>query len=256
MKLLTLFLSLFILSCSKDTTSTKVTEQETISFNIPTSIKEYYNDVVFYKNPDALKDELAAHTIAMHTNILSYGERHNYLYDADEDSNNPENVVLIYSSESRNKNEYTSPNNPHQPQTFNTEHVYPRSLIGNTAIGDLHHLRTCDASVNSQRSNYPFTDGSGNYALVDGNKWFPGDEWKGDVARMIMYLNLRYNESFSDVGSLSLFLKWNAEDPVSEIEIQRNTIIYSAQGNRNPFIDNPYLATILWGGQEAENKWQ
>jgi hypothetical protein len=57
------------------------------------------------------------------------------------------------------------------------------------------------------------------------------------------------------VGSLSLFLGWNAEDPVSTIEIQRNNIIGGAQGNRNPFIDNPYLATKIWGGTAAEDRW-
>ncbi len=52
-----------------------------------------------------------------------------------------------------------------------------------------------------------------------------------------------------------LFVRWNAEDPVSQIEIQRNNIIEGAQGNRNPFIDNPYLATIIWGGSTAEDLW-
>ena len=43
--------------------------------------------------------------------------------------------------------------------------------------------------------------------------------------------------------------------PVSAFEIQRNNVIEGAQGNRNPFIDNPYLATLIWGGNPAENKW-
>jgi endonuclease I len=70
-----------------------------------------------------------------------------------------------------------------------------------------------------------------------------------------LYLNIRYGESFDSVGNLDLFIAWNIEDPVSEFETQRNTVIYSAQGNRNPFIDNPYLATLIWGGDDAENKW-
>jgi len=57
------------------------------------------------------------------------------------------------------------------------------------------------------------------------------------------------------VGNLDLFLEWNAEDPVSNFEIQRNEVISDAQGNRNPFIDNPHLATNIWGGDEAENRW-
>ena len=65
----------------------------------------------------------------------------------------------------------------------------------------------------------------------------------------------RYGETFDRVGSIELFLKWNVEDPVSAFEVQRNNVIEGAQGNRNPFIDNPYLATLIWGGTPAENKW-
>jgi hypothetical protein len=52
-----------------------------------------------------------------------------------------------------------------------------------------------------------------------------------------------------------LFLEWNEQDPVSELETRRNNIIYSFQGNRNPFIDNPYLATIIWNGPQANDNW-
>ena len=72
---------------------------------------------------------------------------------------------------------------------------------------------------------------------------------------MMMYLNIRYGENFDSVGGLDLFISWNKADPVSDFEAQRNNVIYSAQGNRNPFIDNPYLATLVWGGDPAENKW-
>ena len=194
-------------------------------------------------------------TIQKHTTILSYGQRHNYLYNADEDKANTDNVILMYSGESRYWEEYTSGSNSHSPQTFNTEHIYPQSRLStNDAKTDLHHLRSCDASINSQRSNFPFTNGNGTYEL-DGDKWYPGDEWRGDVARMIMYLNIRYGETFDKVGTLELFLEWNKADPVSNFEEQRNNIIEGAQGNRNPFIDNPYIATLIWGGDTAENKW-
>ena len=52
---------------------------------------------------------------------------------------------------------------------------------------------------------------------------------------------------------IDLFLEWNVEDPVSNIEIQRNNSIENSQGNRNPFIDNPAFATDIWGGDQAEN---
>ena len=220
----------------------------------PTDLQSYYNNVDFSLTENPLFNDLAAETIAKHINILQYVERHNYLYDADEDPTNNENVLLMYNSESRDKREYLSGGNSHSPQTFNTEHVYPQSRIVNNAKGDLHHLRTCDITINGNRGNKPFTNSSGNYGIV-GSGWYPGDEWKGDVARMIMYLNLRYDEPFTDVGTLNLFLEWNAEDPVSDFENQRNEIIFSAQGNRNPFVDNPFIATIIWGGTAAENTW-
>ena len=225
----------------------------------PSNLASYYADVNFNTSGTVLFNDLATTTIAKHTNILQYSERHNYLYDADKDLTNNANVILLYSSESRDKREYQSGNNSHSPQTFNTEHVYPRSKIDNTAEADLHHLRTCDISVNSSRGSLSFTDGSGTYKIIN-NLWFPGDEWKGDVARMILYLSLRYNESFDDVGSLNLFLKWNAEDPVSNFELARHEVIANAQGNRNPLIDNPYIATVIWGNppsgtNQPENRW-
>jgi len=212
--------------------------------------------MVFTTDIELLFNELRKVSTENHT-LLFYSQRHDYLYEIDEDVLNTDNVVLMYTGESRYWQEYTSDNNSYLPQTFNTEHVYPQSLyVNENAQGDLHHLRVCDAEINDLRSNFAFTDGSGNATLVSNNSWFPGDEWKGDVARMLMYLNIRYGESFTRVGTIDLFLQWNIEDPVSDFELQRNGRIEDAQGNRNPFIDNPYLATILWGGGQAENRWE
>ena len=250
---------LLLTSCSKSNEITQPKQEEEpkqVSFNIPSNLVNYYSNLTFFEDSDLLLEELEAHTESNHTTILSYGQRHQYLYNADEDMNNTDNVILMYSGESRYWEEYTSGNNSYTPQTFNTEHIFPQSrLSAEDAVTDLHHLRVCDDGVNSDRSNYPFVDGSGSYKL-EGSRWFPGDDWKGDVARMVMYLNIRYGENFNNVGGLSMFLKWNIEDPVSAFEIQRNEVIYGAQGNRNPFIDNPYLATLTWGGEDAENIWK
>lgn len=227
-----------------------------ISLNVPEELKGYYSGLQLCANSGVNEEILSALTQSQHTTILSYGQRHNYLYNADADLNEPTKVVLMYSGELRYWEEYTSGNNPYTPQTFNTEHVYPKSkLNSDDAITDLHHLRACDAEVNSNKSNYAFTDGSGNYG-VKGGKWYPGDDWRGDVARMMFYLHIRYNENLTTMGGINLFLKWHVEDPVSELERQRNEVIVSAQGNRNPFIDNPYLATLIWGGEAAENLWE
>ena len=87
-----------------------------------------------------------------------------------------------------------------------------------------------------------------------------------------MYMYMRYgavclptavgvgSKEFTEDDMIDLFLQWNVEDPVSDIEVTRNeyhenTSNYAAQGNRNPFIDNPYLATRIWGGNSAEDRW-
>lgn len=242
-------------SCSTATVTVRVLNA--ISFNVPSELNYYYGDLALAENEDVSLDQLRNHTVENHTTILSYGQRHEYLYNADADLSNQDNVILMYSGESRFWREYTSGTNAYSPQTFNTEHVYPQSLLSSeVAVTDLHHLRATDADVNSERLNYPYTDGSGTYSLVNNNSWYPGDDWRGDVARMIFYLNVRYGETFNKVGNLELFLIWNVADPVSAFEVQRNTVIEGAQGVRNPFIDNPYLATLIWGGAAAENKWQ
>lgn len=238
------------------TATITVTIAKRLSFNIPAELQSYYQNVAFSNNADVTFNALKEHTTNKHTTILSYGQRHNYLYDADEDETIADNVILMYSGESRDYREYTSGTNTHSPQTFNTEHIFPQSKLGSDiAVSDLHHLRSCDAVVNENRSNFAYTDGSGDYQLIDG-KWYPGDDWRGDVARMVLYLNIRYNEDYTQVGTLDLFLAWNIADPVSSFEEQRNNVIEDAQGNRNPLIDNPYLATLIWGGENAENKWE
>lgn len=241
-------------SCSTATVTISVVKA--LSFNIPSELSNYYNGISFSDISSIMFDNLQSLTISKHTTILSYAQRHQYLYNADEDPNNADNVILMYSGESRYWEEYTSGINPYTPQTFNTEHIYPQSLLSATdAVTDLHHLRSSDADVNSLRLNYPFAYGSGTYKVINNNMWYPGDDWRGDVARMVMYLNIRYGEIFSKVGTIELFLEWNELDPVSLLEVQRNNVIEGAQGNRNPFIDNPYLATLIWGGNPAENKW-
>jgi endonuclease I len=241
-----------------DTATVTVNVIATISFNIPAALEDYYSDVLFAEDKTILTEEAKNLTEEKHTTKLIYTQRHNFLYDADEDPTNTANVVLIYSGESRDEREWSSSLNSHTSQTFNTEHVYPQSFLGDNDIAkaDLHLLRVCDASINTSRSNLPFIEGSGGFQRTSSTGWYPGDEWRGDVARIIFYVNLYYDEPISDVGTLEVLLKWNAEDPVSAIEEQRNTVIFGAQGNRNPFIDNPYLATLIWGGDAAENKWQ
>ncbi|QLF51367.1 endonuclease [Capnocytophaga sp. oral taxon 902] len=259
---------MFLLACKNDdqaqplpvvppapnppTTTTPTTEEPIppVKITVPEELKTYYKGFDFTKTGTALYDDLAALTIAKHKNQLGYGERHEYLYKADASLKNPQNVVLVYTGEERFWREYNSGSNTYKPQTFNTEHIYPQSKYKGNAKGDLHHLKACDSKLNGSRGNIPFTDGKGKAGRTKG-AWYPGDEWKGDVARMIMYINLRYHDRIDDVivlGGLQVLLKWNDEDPVSDLERQRNNVIEKAQGNRNPFIDFPQLARPAYKG--------
>ena len=90
------------------------------------------------------------------------------------------------------------------------------------------------------------------------------NEVKGDVARMIFYMAVAYDDAELDLevvndpdedkdlklpvyGDIDDLLRWHLEDPVSEKEIMRNQVIYTYQGNRNPFIDKPELVSMIWG---------
>lgn len=250
----------------------------------------YYSGFNWTLTGSALKNALSTTTIAKHTNLLSYTPG---VWEAskitDLDPANSANVILVYGFENgtdaivtndRTRSKLSQGGNI---GNWNREHVYAKSLgtpvllDGGTANSassdageDAHHLRPADVQWNAQRGNTKFAAGSGNSGnVVDG--WYPGDEWKGDVARMMMYMYLRYptqclptgvgtgSSPSSDINMLNLFLQWNAEDPVSQFEDNRNTYHDTtgtyAQGNRNPFIDNPYLATVIWGGQVAQNRW-
>ena len=241
-------------------------------------VPSYYNDVNLTLSGTALQNELAAKVTNTHTNFLTYTPGvWNALQQTDLDPNDASRVFLIYGYNDTDGNSTTDRtrgvnNNGGGSTDWNREHVYPRSLgqpnLGSEGPGsDAHHLRPADVQRNSSRGNRKFADGSGNSGATAQGHWYPGDEWKGDVARMMMYMYIRYGSrclptnvgvgtaASSDANMLQLFLEWNAEDPVSQLELQRNPILENIQGNRNPFIDNPAFATQIWGGPQAEDRF-
>lgn len=249
----------------------------------------YYNTFNWNQSGTALKNALSVKITETHTKILTYSQAENAIRYTDldpEDATNT-NLLLLYGFSSSICPASTSDDNDHRRRNknddggnslceWNREHTYAKSLgipnLGESGPGaDVHHLRAADVQRNAERGNKKFGAGYGN-SQTSGNSWYPGDEWKGDVARMMMYMYLRYgnqclpsNVAFGTVNTtdsnmINLLLEWNAEDPVSQYEDNRNTYLgnfsnYYGQGNRNPFIDNPYLATLIWGGTAAENRW-
>ncbi len=252
------------------------------SITVLAQIPSYYNDVNLTLTGMALKNELANKIIVTHTTDLRYSPNTwNAIRQTDADPNNPSNVVLIYgwnNSDSDITNDRTRDNTLQDTGSgeafvWNREHVFSKSLASPVLVTssagagtDVHNLRAADRSRNTSRSNRRFANGSGtaSYITAEGY-WYPGDEWKGDVARMMMYMYLRYgNQTLptavgvgtpvaSDNNMIMLFLQWNAEDPVSSLEMQRNPVLEGLQGNRNPFIDNPAFATQIWGGPQAQD---
>ncbi|KAB1157641.1 endonuclease [Flavobacterium luteum] len=250
----------------------------------------YYNGFNFNQTGLALKQALAKKITETHTYILTYAQAENAIRftDLDPDDATKTNLLLVYgfSPSICDGSEIPLDENDHRRRNknddgtgscqWNREHTYARSLGTpnlefTEANSDVHHLRPSDVERNADRGSEKFGIGSGNSGTV-GNEWYPGDEWKGDIARMMMYMYLRYGDQClpgnvgvgkpvaNDPAMIDLFLNWNAEDPVSQFEDNRNTYLgnvnnFYAQGNRNPFIDNPYLATLIWGGTKAENRW-
>lgn len=228
-------------------------------------VEDYYRTVAG-KTGNTLKTEL--HNIIDHHTELSYSAVWEALKKTDEDPANVNNVILLYTGRSQAKS-----TNGGGVDDWNREHVWAKSHGDfGTAMGpgtDLHHLRPTDVSVNSTRGNLDFDNGGtehsealGNY--FDSDSWEPRDEVKGDVARMLFYMAVRYEGDVSDEpdlelnntvnngtapyhGKLSVLLQWNAQDPVDDRERRRNDIIYSDyQHNRNPFIDHPEWVNEIW----------
>ncbi|MFE1261911.1 endonuclease I family protein [Streptomyces albogriseolus] len=250
-------------------TATPATATETATTTATTTAAASYDpayyDAAAGKTGTALKSTL--HTIISDQTKLSYSAVWNALKVTDQDPNNSNNVILLYSGISRSKSL-----NGGDVGDWNREHVWAKShgdFGTSTGPGtDLHHLRPEDVQVNSIRGNKDFDNGGSSFtnsggSLTDSNSFEPRDAVKGDVARMILYMAVRYegtdgwpdlepNDSVTNGtnpyhGRLSVLKQWHQEDPPSAFEMNRNDVIYdSYQHNRNPFIDHPEWVEAIW----------
>ena len=181
---------------------------------------------------------------------VTYGDARYILDDTDADPDHPGNVILVYLG--------TSVSGVwDEGATWNREHVWPQNAMpvdaSNPAINmasDLHNLKPSDPNENSSRGNDFFANTN------DGDFYEPRDEVKGDVARILLYMVVMYdqlslkdgtpNQNNYEMGLLSVLLQWNHDDPVDEFEMHRNDLIETYQHNRNPFIDHPEYADEIW----------
>jgi endonuclease I len=207
------------------------------------STLSYYSSANGLKGTE-LKNKLRTIITNTHKKTTTYAELKTYLQKADEDPNNPNNMLLFYTAESVKKT--------NNMNIWNREHVWAQSLTGgwfgtSGAGADMHHLRPCDPGVNSSRGNKKFGTASGYY-----DPSILGADYRGDVARIIFYMFTRYTQAdkftFTAIAqSKEILLEWNKIDPVSATETIRNDYTYTIQGNRNPFIDHPECADLIWG---------
>lgn len=166
-------------------------------------------------------------------------------------------------------------------QGWNKEHGVPQSTFYGIypMYSDLHYLIPADAYINQRRSNYPYARNSGSALIYSngsklGKSTTPGysntvyepiDEFKGDVARYLLYFVVRYEgylnhfnyllstspldgseEKAYEDWYIAMLKDWNALDPVSQKEIDRNNAVYNIEKTRNPFVDHPEWVDAIW----------
>lgn len=240
-----------------------------------------FNDSTYYSSvTDAISNgltsgeikSLLSSTISNNHKNLTYSEVWTALTETDEDPSQPSNILLIYKGISIPKSQNASAENSSEQDYWNREHVWAKShgfrSSSAEAYTDIHHLRPSDVSINSARSNYDFdmSDEVLDEApenRVDSDSFEPRDAVKGDVARMMFYMDTRYEGSDQNTPDLTLvnritssdepmfgmlcrLIEWHNADPVDSLEQARNDRIYEFQGNRNPFIDHPeWVETIF-----------
>ena len=209
----------------------------------------------------------------------TYNDVINILMEADQNPENSNQVWLVYSEKGRAKLDLqTSSNNVN---VWNREHTWPRSRGGFDSIeadetydgknifwvtgpdslrhanSDAHAIRPEDGPENSIRGNQFYGQYSGPAGTLGG--------FKGDVARSIFYLAVRYNglevvSGYPDgmigkFGDLDTLLTWHRNDPPDDFEMNRNNVVQTWQFNRNPFIDMPEMIEYIWGDKQDEI-WQ
>ena len=223
----------------------------------------------------------ALHVILTNAGVIPYSSTGLDTSDAlkvlDEDPANTNDVILIYARRSEPKSTFGLTTG------WNREHLWANSYgIDSTgpAYSDLHHLRAADATVNSTRGNKFFDRSDTNSAgyrnpgspeasltTADSDSWEPPDVVKGDIARALFYMAVRYTGDRTNepalfltdttaqitsttnlMGRLSTLLAWHLADPVDDAERQRNDAVFTRyQHNRNPFVDRPeWVAAAFW----------
>jgi endonuclease I len=226
----------------------------------------YYGDAADLEGT-ALRNAL--HDVIVNHEVYPYSSARFDVHDAidvlDQDPTDHDRVLLLYSNAVAQKSSWPG---------YNREHVWPVSLGSSEhtpAHSDLHHIFACDSNVNSTRGNRAYDECVGDcgshveapLARYSHRGWEPPDHQKGDVARALFYMDVRYEGDFGDepdlrlveygvtpgcncMGRLSKLRQWHQMDPVDARERARNDRVYELQENRNPFVDHPEWVEAIW----------
>ena len=254
---------------------------------VQASIPQDYYQEANGKSSEQLKEAL--HQIISNHTVFPYTSSSTDTWDilqlSDQDPENHDNMILVYTGRSQDKgyrdgsgnySQYENGNGT-QNNSWNREHVWPKSHgfpdEDDNAYTDVHNLKPSDRSVNSSRGTKDYDYGGSQHSeasdcLTDSDSWEPSDFVKGDIARILFYMVVRYDPGYDHnnnsfdlelvdyttpgnndpiLGKLSSLIQWHFDDPVDDFEINRNEVIFGFQQNRNPFIDHPNLVNFLWG---------
>jgi len=219
-----------------------------------------------------LKQQLNA-IIRNHT-VISYSNRVVPLQTLHQDPANTNNLILVYSGYSVPKTEFPG-------GLADTEHLWPRSYGIDTSgpdNADLFNMRPCNASVNSSRGNKYYDNVGGTNPAhaqapecrTDTQRWEPRPIEKGDLARAMFYMAVRYDgtdafttdlelvagaPSGSNFANLTAILDWHYRDPIVAVEREQNHMIFiQYQHNRNPFVDRPEFVWSIWGAAPNDSQ--
>lgn len=231
--------------------------QHMMSVDIPTDYYKAASSLSSKALRQSMQDIISAGALK-----LSYSMVWKMCEAGDENPEDRTQIWRLYKELGMSKSEHSTGSNG-----WNREHVWAKSHgdFGTRAGAgtDGHHLRASDARENGNRGNLNFGDVSGPRTR-NSNFYEPPLSCKGDVARSIFFMAVRYGFTVDEIGKidkdngmhgkLSDLLKWNELDPVDAYEVRRNNIIYGFQKNRNPFIDHPELVKYIFGAKK-NNKW-
>lgn len=242
-----------------------------VSFLSQAQSPGYYNGTDG-KTGNELK--LALHNIIKDHINFSYSDAKYILEYAQEDPENSSNLIQFYTERSVAKGSSSWSTGG---DYLNREHIWAKSHGVFEDLrpmdGDAFNLHAADASVNVTRSNYDFDYVEGGTYIEEADAYYgggafePADRDKGAVARTLMYMAVRYEGEDGELdlelddnintapnalhGKLSSLLEWNRAYPPTDFERRRNDRVEQSQNNRNPFIDNPSWADLIWADSAA-----